>query len=328
MRDKFPELKAMAWFNKGDACELAGCWKSRFGRKGDDLNQEFRDAIGQVLYNWSHELKEPILEQVGKQYRVIRKEFKTVKPGKGSANRFDLKWPRGVDDNSSFSFAETIVITKGDVIGLGGEGNKGKSCFGLNLAIENMDTHDVTLVLSENVHRLDERLSHFDWVDIFKPNGDWRFEVIEEKGAASFLDVVRERPNNLVILDWLNVTKDAYRVSDFYESLTERTDGGAVFVIQQKRSYKDYVVGGEAALDYSSVFLLLEAGKIRVVKAKVYDYFDPNDKMYCFNIVKGGSRFSGIAEIYNCPTCKGSKNVKGETCGRCYGKGYLFATED
>ncbi|KKK55525.1 hypothetical protein LCGC14_3073690, partial [marine sediment metagenome] len=256
------------------------------------------------------------------------KEFKMIKPGQGKMNRFDLKWPRGVDDNSSFTFAETIVVTKGDVMGVGGEGNKGKSTFALNLAIENMDDHNVTLVLSENVHRLDERLAHFDWVDIFKPDGGWKFEVIEARGAAEFLDIARERPNNLIIFDWLNVTTDSYKVSDFYETLTKLIDEGVVAVIQQKRSYKDYVVGGEAALDYSSVFLLLRAGKIEVVKAKVYDYFDPNDKMYCFDIIKSGSRFTNIHEVYDCPQCKGKKFYRGEKCGRCYGAGYLFTLEE
>ncbi len=123
------------------------------------------------------------------------------------------------------------------------------------------------------------------------------------------------------------MTKDAYRVSDFYLDLSAVMGDGVAFTIQQKRSYKDYVVGDEAALDFCSVFLLLQRGKIRVAKVKVPGYYDPNEKLYRFSIVDNGSRFSNIAEIYDCPQCKGKKIYQGTQCGRCYGKGYLDVLE-
>ena len=318
------------WFLKADVCELLNCQKPRFDKYGgEDLNQEFRNAIGQVLYNWTHQLKEPLFEQRDKKYRVLNREFKVIKPGyAGSKDKFDFGFPRGVDDGSSFCFEESIVIHKRDVLGLGGEGNKGKSCFGLNVVIENMDKHPVTLVLSENTMRLEDRLTFFDWVDIYKPDGDWKFEVLEAHTADEFLDIARERRDNLLVFDWLTVTAEAYRVSEFYHSLSQCLDNGVAFIIQQKRSYKDWVVGGEAAYDYCSAFFLLQAGKIRVVKAKVTGYFDPNERMYRFKIEKNGSRFSNIAEIKDCPQCKGKKVYQGEKCGRCYGLGYMDVVDE
>lgn len=310
------------WFYKSDACEACQV-NSR------PEHSDHRDAIGQVLYKWSHELKTPILEQNGKKYWVIEHEFKVVKPNATQNKRFDLKWPYGIDDKSKFSFTETAVVTQGDVMGLGGEGNRGKSLFALNLAIENCDEHKVTLILSENVNRLDERLSHVDWREILTDTKDnWKFEVIEEKREEKFLDIVRARKDNLIILDWLDASKDAYLIGQFYLAASERLDTGVFMAIQQKRSYKDYVVGGEAAMDYCSMFLLLKKGKITVAKAKVYDYFDPNDKIYKFDIIKGGSRFSNIFEIYDCPQCKGKKYHQGEKCGKCLGTGYLEVLDD
>lgn len=304
------------WFYKSDACDI--CQVNNRPEHGD-----YRDAIGQVLYKWTHTLKEPILEQRGKKYWVIEREFKIVKPDAAQSKRFNLKWPYGIDDKSIFSFTETAVVTQGDVIGLGGEGNKGKSLFAINIAIENCDEHNVTLIMSENVHRLDERLSHCDWKNIFTETGDWKFEVIEAKREEMVLDIVRARKDNLIIYDWLNASKEAYLIDQFYLAATERLDKGVFLAIQQKRSYKDWAVGGEAARDYCSVFLLLKAGKLFVDKVKVYDYFDPNDKLYKFDIIKSGSRFANIAEIYDCPQCKGRKYHQGEKCGKCYGLGYL-----
>ena len=186
----------------------------------------------------------------------------------------------------------------------------------------NMEKMPTTLVLSENVHRLEERLSHINWVDIHKPDGDWKFEVLEAHGAAEFLDIARERSDNLVVFDWLSVTEDAYRVAEFYEELGKRFNDGVGFVIQQKRSYKNWVVGGESAYDYASAFFLLQSGRITVVKAKVWKAFDPTDKMYSFKIVERGSRFHDIAEIKDCHKCKGKKYYKGDICSGCDGTGY------
>lgn len=314
------------WFVKGDACEVCGI-VGNMPYKNGSRPQDFRDAVGQVLYNWSHNMVDPVLEQNGKRYWVIEREFKVVKPNMAQSKRFNLHWPRGVDDKTAFSFAETVVVTQGDVIGLGGEGNRGKSTFALNMAIENCEEHNVTLIMSENVHRLDERLSYVDWKNIFTEDGNWKFEVIEEKREERFLDIARSRKNNLVILDWLDASKDSYLIGQFYRAFSERLDKGIGMVIQQKRSYKDWAVGGEAARDYSSIFLLLQEGKLVVDKAKVYDYFDPNAKMYRFDIAKNGSRFANIAEVSDCPQCKGRKHYQGTKCGRCYGKGYISLAE-
>ncbi len=191
LREKKHLLKGQ-WFFKSDACEVCSV-NSKPG------HQEYRDAIGQVLYNWTHYLIEPILEQRDKKYRFINRDFKVVRPGQTSS-KFDMKWPVGAD-GSTYRFDESIIVTKGDVMGLGGEGNKGKSVFALDLVVANMDIHDVTLVLSENVQRLDERLSHFTWADIYKPNGDWKFEVLDAKGADEFIDIARNRKNNLIVFD-------------------------------------------------------------------------------------------------------------------------------
>lgn len=320
LRERLYLLKGQ-WFLKSDACEVCSV-----NNRPD--HADYRYAIGQVLYKWTHELKEPLLEQRDKRYWVIERDFKVVKPGSSSdMNKVDIAWPRGIDDNSTFGFDESIVIHKGDVVGLGGEGSKGKSLFCLSLAVENMDKLPTTIIISENIHLLDERLSHFDWVDLYNPDGDWWFEVLEAHQPEEFLDIIRARKDNFVIIDWLSITKESYLVADFYKAASERIDGGVVFVTQQKRSYKDWVVGGEGAYDYTAAFFLLQAGKIRVVKVKVPGYYDPTDKMYRFKIGKSGSRFYDIAEVYDCPQCKGKKYYQGEKCGRCYGLGYLDVME-
>ena len=312
-KDKMFMLKGQ-WFYKKDALDVCGV-------DGRPHHQEYRDAIGQVLYNLT-QLKDPVLEQRNKQYRIIRKDFKAVRPGDFTNKEIDFSWPVGIDDHTTFGFEDSITIQRGDVIGLGGEGNKGKSLFSLAVVTGNMDRIPTTLVLSENVHRLEERLSHFDWLDIHDKNGNWKFEVLAHRGQDEFLDIARERKDNLIVFDWLNVTKDSYRVADFYETLSERMNDGLALVIQQKRSYKEWAVGGEAALDYCSAFFLLKSGIITVAKVKVPKAFDPTDKMYRFKIVGSGSRFHDIAEVKTCGKCKGKKWVSGDICGDCNGEGY------
>lgn len=315
-------------FEKREFCEELGCWSPRY-KNGVDVHKPYRDAVGQVLYNWTHEMVKPLLVQDGKHYRFINREFKTVKPGQYTNPRFDLVWPKGIDE-SHFSFADTAVVTKGDVMGMGGEGNRGKSTFALGLAVENMNKFNVTLVLSENAQKFEGRAANIGWADIYT-NGDksdWRFEVLAGRGQEEFIDIARERKDNLIIYDWLSVTKDAYKVSDFYEALQECGGDGVKFVIQQKRSYHEYVVGGEAALDFCSVFFYLKKDIIEVVKVKTYDANDPNDVLYRFKTAGAGTAFSGIHEIEKCHSCRGTKYVKKELCYSCQGTGYTDVIGD
>lgn len=320
-------------YHKGETFTADAIWyyfnfhKRKYPTESGYTAAQLREELDKVLYYKTRVKKSPDLEKNGGKYRIIEREFNIVKPNIGRSARFGMKWPYGVDDKSVFSFTETAVVAEGDVMGLGGEGNRGKSVFARALAIENCDDHPVTLVMSENVHMLDENLARVNWKNIFTEDGNWKFEVIEEKKEEKYLDIIRERKDNLVIIDWLNASKDTWLIDQFYKDASERIDKGVVFVIQQKRSYKDYAVGGEAARDYCSVFLLLKKEQLLVDKVKVYDFFDPNDKLYRFNIAGQGSRFTNIAEIYDCPQCKGKRFYQGTQCGRCYGKGYLDVLE-
>ena len=319
------------WFYKSDACEVCGVNGYKPYKDGT-TPQQLRDAIGQVLYNWSH--KEPLkLEQKDKKYWVIENEFRVVKPKVGQGSRYDLRWPYGIGDNSTFSFAESAVVFEGDVVGLGGEGNKGKTAFAIDLAVENCDIHNVTLVCSENVHRLDERLEEVDWKEIYTPDkSDWLFEIIEEKNEQTYLDIVRARKDNLVIIDWLDASKDTYLIGQFYRAASDRIDKGVVMIIQQKRSYKEFAVGGEAPRDYSGVFLLIQtmadkSSVLYVDKVKSYDHFNPERMMYRFEIENKGSRFNKIHEVETCHSCKGkgytqSSGVSSK-CSVCWGAGYI-----
>jgi hypothetical protein len=320
------------WFYAQDVYRILKCDKSRYNGDGADMNADFRQAASRVLYELSRN-QNPILEQSDKRYRIITTNFKKVKPHQARAKRYDLRFPRGVKDNTYFSFADTVVVHQGDVIGFGGEGNKGKSAFALNLAIENCDRYDVTLVLSENESVLDERLECVDWAEVYtEDNEDYKFEIIAEKDENRYLDIIRARKDNLVIIDWYNPIKEPWRVSEFYRDASDILVQGVGFIVQQKRSYKDFVVGGEGARDYCSLFMMIKTvnkknAVLVVDKAKSYDEFNPEGYMYRFDTKNRGTLFSDIHEVEYCHSCKGSgyitsKGVSNE-CSTCWGKGII-----
>ena len=134
---------------------------------------EAKRAIAQVLYNLSQKNKKNDLEQTGKTYRLIDRELHIMEWWKAKkGDILTLNYPRGIDDNTSFGFEKSIIIYPKDLIVIAGEGNTAKTSWCLNLMIENMDTYPCFYFTSEfNAPKFLDRMSHFDWVNLYKADG-------------------------------------------------------------------------------------------------------------------------------------------------------------
>ena len=89
---------------------------------------EAKKALGLVLYNLSQVNKKPELEQHGKTYRIIDRTLNLIEWWKAvKGDTLKIKYPRGVEDGSSFGFEDSILIYPKDLIVIAGEGNTAKA---------------------------------------------------------------------------------------------------------------------------------------------------------------------------------------------------------
>ncbi len=317
MEKVYPTMDGVI-YTKQDMFQLVG-----LQNKPEHAN--YKKVFGDVLYNLARVNKTPLLVQEGKYYRKVIKDTKEIEWWLDSGKEvIDFNWMRG-HDNTSFGFEESIKVYPGDGIHIAGEGNKGKTAIALNLMIENLDNpafEGVTYFTTEfNELKFKERIGHFDWINMWDEEKERpKFELLP--AIPHYEDEIARRPNNLILIDWIKMEGDAWKIREKIEKILAPLDGGVCALLSQKRSYKQHGEGGEGGMDLISVGFLLMFQKLYIEKVKSPGLYDPNEKWFGFEIYDEGSKFKGIREIIKCDKCNGNKKIRGEVCCDCHGFGF------
>ncbi len=271
---------------------------------------EVKRALGQVLYKLSHINKDAELEQHGKTYRVIDRTLNVIEWWKAiKGDTLTIKYPRGIEDDTSFGFEDSILIYPKDLIVVAGEGNSAKTAYCLNFMIENMDTYPCYYFTSEfNDAKFIDRMRHFDWVNIYKEDGTPKFILAEQ--AEHWQDVIQ--PNAINLIDWVYLDDEMWKVRTIMKNIITNLERGIAVVVLQKRSYKQVGEGGEVTKDLASVYFTIRNDKelkrpvLKVEKVKSPNsgvdeegntILNPNFREWSFQIVQSGSRFHDITPL-------------------------------
>lgn len=271
---------------------------------------EAKRALGQALYNLSHVNKERELEQNGKTYRIIDRSLNIIDWTKAiKGDTLNLNWVRSIEDNTSFGFEDSILIYPKDLIVIAGEGNTAKTCFCLNFMIENMDNYPCFYFTSEfNESKFIDRMSYFNWVNIYKEDGNPKFTLVEQD--EFWQDKIQEDAINIV--DWIYLEDEMWKVRTIMKHIIESLNRGIALIVLQKRSYKQVGEGGEGTKDLSSAYFTIRNDKnlkrkvLRVEKVKSprtgldgegKTILNPNFREWSFDIVNSGSKFFNIKSI-------------------------------
>jgi hypothetical protein len=171
-----------------------------------------------------------------------------------------------------------------NVILVAGEKDAGKSAFSFNVAYMNRDVMPVRYINSEmGEEELNDRLELFGY-----PTGQWeKITWIEQ--SSKFEDVID--PDGFNIIDFLEIGADAYAVVEDIKRVFDRLHKGLLLIVMQKRSYKDFAVGGEGTLEKARLAInLTKGGVCRITVAKNWTGKIRNPRGYeCdYKIFSGG----------------------------------------
>lgn len=243
------------------------------------LRLSSREDEKNLLKILSRLAEERVIVRVGNkngQWRKVETDFEPM--------RIDLDAPDEEEAkiNLPLRLNEVVEIYPKNVIVVAGEKDAGKSCMALNTAYLNRDVLPVRYFNSEmGTVELKKRLRKFPY-----PGQEWRkIEFIEK--SSSFADLIL--PDALNIVDFLEVNEEAYKVVVWIKEMFDRLRTGLLLVVLQKRSYKDFGVGGEGTLEKARLYLNLERGNIgRIKSAKNWKGFNPRDYICEYRIRNGG----------------------------------------
>jgi hypothetical protein len=160
-----------------------------------------------------------------------------------------------------------VDIYPGDIITFQGRQNAGKSAFAMNCAAFNRDDFKVTYFTSESGNYEFRRRADLYTEHHGMPIEEWRKIKIYDR-SCDFHQVIPSGKGNLIIIDYLQVTKDFFMVGEFIRQIWEKLDGAICIICLQKDGIKEEARGGYSALDKPRLSINIDPGVCMIRKAK------------------------------------------------------------
>ena len=238
-----------------------------------NLTREEKANIDVIIHRLK---KDGIIEKYGNQagvYRSVNDDVEPIDFLNCDVTPLGIRYPFGIE-NYIKTLPKNIIV-------IAGSPNAGKTAFLLNFARMNQDRFNVRYFSSEmGAMELRERLSKFDC-----PLNSWRINACEK--SSDFSDVIR--PDDVNVIDFLEVHADFWQVGGMIKSIHDKLEKGIAVIALQKPSGRDEGLGGQRGLEKPRLYLAMESGKIKIVKAKNWavSHQNPNGLVLDFKIISG-----------------------------------------
>jgi hypothetical protein len=235
--------------------------------------REDRKNVSIILKRLS---QEGLIEKYGNkngQYRCLENEVAPFEWQNADVDPRDLIWP--------FAIHGLVSLYPGNVAVIAGSPNSGKTAFILNFIRLNQNKHKIHLFSSEGgKEELRQRISKFEY-----PLKSWNFRAWDR--AGNFSDVIK--PDDINIIDYMEIHDEFYKIGGIIKSISDRLKSGFALIAIQKNNGRDEGLGGTRGLEKPRLYLSMDAGRLKIVKAKsrVDESINPNGLSINFKLVQG-----------------------------------------
>jgi hypothetical protein len=220
--------------------------------------------------------KRGIIEKHGQKdgvYRRLDNEIEPLDWRNADTNPLNLRWPFGIEN--------LVSLYPGNLAVIAGAPNAGKTSFILNFIHLNQEAHNVHLFSSEGgKEELRMRIEKFGF-----PLDLWTFSAFERSG--DFADIIK--PDDINIIDYLEIHEEFYKIGGILKGISDRLRKGFCLIALQKNTDRDEGLGGARGLEKPRLYLAMDGGRLKIVKAKswVDSAKNPNGQAVRFKLVDG-----------------------------------------
>ena len=97
------------------------------------------------------------------------------------------------------------------------------------------------------------------------------------------------RPEGLNIIDFLEIHDEFYKVGALIKDIFDKLTTGLAVIAIQKNKGRDEGLGGQRSLEKPRLYMAMEPGKLKIVKAKNWlnSTMNPNGMCMEFKLAKG-----------------------------------------
>ena len=199
-----------------------------------------------------------------------------------------------------FGMHNMVEIYEKSIIIVAGTSNVGKTAYLYNFILDNMAVHLIDLYNTETspgqMRRRMNMMAAAKGMEIPNP-APWK--TLDR--YDNFEDVLH--PDHISVIDYLEITEDFYFIGRDIKRMWRKLNQGVLLIALQKGDpykdkkgnpvYKDLAIGGQFTKHKAQLYLSFDytnnpsmvRGKI--VKAKVYNGQNPNNRTFTFSIDRG-----------------------------------------
>lgn len=205
-----------------------------------------------------------ILERYGERsgtYRKVENDVDVIDWMNAETEEYPVQFPLNIH--------QLVKLYPGNIAILAGASNTGKTTFMLELIRLNQKRHKILYMNSEmGASELKLRLEMFHEVC---PISQWKFQAIER--SDKFADVID--PDGFNVIDFMEIYDEFWKLGGWIRDVHKKLNKGiAVIAIQKqsssKNNQKDFGRGGELTIEKPRLYLAMDRGRIKIVKAKIW----------------------------------------------------------
>ncbi len=208
------------------------------------------------------------------QFRRVVQEAYSIPWQSADPNKIvPVKFPFGLE--------KLVNLYPKNIVVIAGTSNAGKTAFLLSFLQMNMNDFEIDYYSSEmGAEEFRLRLDKFP-----VPMDEWNFNAYER--SEGFSDIIK--PNSISLIDYLEITNDFYKVGTEIQSIWQKLQNGIAIIALQKKQGAILGRGAEFSLEKPRLYLSIEDGVLKIVKAKnwVNPAKNPNGSEFLFTLRQG-----------------------------------------
>lgn len=249
----------------------------------DDMQAQSKEQKAIIRVNLGRLVSEKIIEkdkELNGRYRKVDNSLEKIDWESASDEHLDIRLPLQVTDYCNINPSNILVVA--------GCKDAGKSAFCLNTAILNLIKYKINYYSNEMgdveiKRRLKKAMIHLN------VSTESLRKINFYKRLDNFADIIQDEDNTIHIIDYVDVTKDAYLIGETIKTIFAKLKKSVCLIALQKDYGKDLARGGASSLDKARIYVTLERGKAKIVSGKDWanEHINPAGLELSYKLVQG-----------------------------------------
>lgn len=249
----------------------------------EDMQAQTKEQKAIIRVNLGRLVTEKVIEkdkEFNGRYRKVDNSLEKIDWESASDEHLDIRLPLDVTNYCNINPSNILIVA--------GCKDAGKSAFCLNAAILNLHKYKINYYSNEMGDVEIKRRLKKAQIHLNVTTESLR-KINFYKRLDNFADIIQDEENTIHIIDYVDVTKDAFLVGETIKTIFAKLKNSVCLIALQKDYGKDLARGGASSLDKARIYVTLERGKAKIISGKdwVTEHINPAGLELTYKLIQG-----------------------------------------